>query len=71
LIEEFNELAPKLVKAKFMKEAETQAFLTEGSGEFASSVFNTVVRAIDNISPIYITSFCLHGANTPDHAKDS
>jgi hypothetical protein len=69
LIEELEDLAPKLVKAKFMKEAETKAFLTGASEEFASSVFNTIVKTIDSISPIYITSFCLHGANTPDYAN--
>jgi len=69
LIEEFKELAPKLVKAKFMKEAETQAYLAEASEQFALSVLNTVVGAIDKISPIYITSFCLHGAHTPDYAN--
>jgi hypothetical protein len=66
LIEELKELVPKLIKAKFMKEGETQAFLSEASEEFASSVFNTIVKTIDRISPIYITSFCLHGTNTPD-----
>jgi hypothetical protein len=69
LIEEFKELAPKLVKAKLMKEAETQAFLAGASEEFATSVFNTMVKTIDNIAPIYITSFCLHGAGTPDHVN--
>jgi hypothetical protein len=69
LIDEFKELAPKLVKANFMKEAETQVFLAEAFEEFATSVFNTVVKTIDKISPIYITSFCLHGANDSDHAN--
>jgi hypothetical protein len=69
LIDEFKELAPKLVEANFMKEAETQAFLAGASEEFATSIFNTVVKTIDKISPIYITSFCLHGANGPDYAN--
>lgn len=69
LVEEFQELAPKLIKANLMKEPETQAFLAGASGEFASSVINTVIQTINNLSPIYITSFCLHADGTPDHAN--
>jgi hypothetical protein len=69
LIEEFKELAPKLISAKFMKEPETQEFLSGASGEFSSSVINTMVETINRLSPIYITSFCLHADGTSDHAN--
>jgi len=69
LIEEFKELAPKLIGAKFMKEPETKAYLAGASEEFSSSVINTMVKTINRLSPIYITSFCVHADGTTDHAN--
>jgi hypothetical protein len=66
LIKEFKEIAPKLVAAGIMSEAKVVEYGDSASEEFATAIFNTMVRSIEKISPIYITSFCLHGPKTPE-----
>jgi hypothetical protein len=66
LIKEFKEVAPKLVAAGLMSEAKVTEYGESASEEFSTAVFNTMVRSIEKIAPIYITSFCLHAAKTPE-----
>jgi hypothetical protein len=66
LLKEFGEVAPKLVAAGLMSEAKVIEYGETASEEFCTSVFNTMVRSIERISPIYITSFCLHGSKTSE-----
>jgi DUF2971 family protein len=63
---EFEKIVPELTSRgafipDIMNSLGGDAMSTE-----AEKVTNSILRAIDRVSPIYITSFCMHEANSPE-----
>ena len=63
---EIAEITPKLIDRGWLDEGFYTELGTAGHRMQAESMYRALVRATDNVSPIFVVSFCRHDKGTPE-----
>jgi hypothetical protein len=61
---EITEITPKLIENGWLKKAFYEEHGTRGHATQAASMYRSLMAATDNISPLFVLSFCRHDENT-------
>src|SRR3984893_6027565 len=57
---EIAEITPKLIEKKWLQESFYTEFGAAGHRMQAESMYRAVIRATDNVTPLFVLSFCKH-----------
>lgn len=66
---EVAEVTPKLIKKNWLKPQFYEQYGTAGHLMQAQSIYDAIVRTIDNVSPFFVLSFCRH-AEASEHSNN-
>jgi hypothetical protein len=64
---EIANITKRLVAKGFLKEKYYEELGTQGNSLEAGKMYGSFVRAVDTVSPFFVTSFCRHEPNSYEH----